>query len=138
MPESRPATSQAEREVLKILWEQGPGTVREISGRLVQAGQRWAYSTVITLLGRLEKKGYVASDKSGFAHVFHAALSREEVVRQRLTDVADELCEGERAPLLLALVDAERFTTEELEAFRKLIERSAPRRKTRKSSKRSK
>src|SRR5687768_9905800 len=113
----KPPISQAEREVLVTLWEEGPGTVREIGQRLRRSKRRWAYTTVMTLLGRLEAKGYVASDKSGFAHVFRAAVSREDVVQQRLEALAEEFCDGEPAPLLLALVQGHRFNADELAEF---------------------
>ena len=136
MESGRPAMSNAEREVLKTLWEHGPGTVREINECLEHAGQQWAYSTVITLLGRLERKGYVTSDKSGLAHVFRAAVSRDEVVQERLTDLAEELCHGDPAPLVLALVQGHRFTPQEIAEFRKLID--APQAKSRKTRRKGK
>ena len=76
-----PVMSDAECAVLKVLWEHGPLAVRDVVARLAESGQRWARSTVITLLQRLEKKGYVASDKSQFAFVFRPVLSREDVMR---------------------------------------------------------
>ena len=118
----RPAISDAEREVLKVLWDHGPDTVRAVQERLDGAGQEWSRSTVITLLQRLEKKGYVASDKSGFAYVFRAVVTREKVMHARLTELADELCDGEAAPLVLAFAEHHRFTPEEIEQFRKLID----------------
>jgi len=84
-----------------------------------------AYTTVMTLLGRLEVKGYVASDKSGFAHVFRAAVSRDDVVHQHLATLANEFCDGQPAPLVLALVQGQRFTADELAEFRRLIDELA-------------
>ena len=52
----RAAMSDAEREVLKVLWDEGPLAVRDVLARLTERGQDWARSTVITLLQRLEKK----------------------------------------------------------------------------------
>jgi BlaI family transcriptional regulator, penicillinase repressor len=118
----RPLTSETELEILKTIWEQGPGTVREINARLRQAGRRWAYTTVLTLLQRLEAKGYVASDKTGLAHVFRAVVSRDRMLRQRLKDLAQQLCEGAPAPLVHALVEGHRFSEEEIEQFRKLLD----------------
>jgi BlaI family transcriptional regulator, penicillinase repressor len=116
----RPGLSEAEMEVLKALWAHGPGTVRRINEVLV--GRRWAYTTVLTLLQRLLAKGYAASEASGVAHVFRAAVTREEVLESRLKDTADELCDGSAAPLLLALVQGNKFTPEELARFRRLLD----------------
>ena len=127
MVESRkPTISESERDVLKALWDAGPGTVRDVAGRLRASGRDWAYTTVMTLLGRLETKGYVTSDKTGFAHVFRAAVSRDGVVQQRLEALAEEFCDGEQAPLVLALVQGQRFTPEELAEFRRLIDELEP------------
>ncbi len=121
MVSRRPPISEAELDILKVLWEHGPGTVREING-LLRQGRRWAYTTVLTLLQRLEAKGYVASDKSEQAHVFRAGVSRARLLRQRLKELANQLCEGAAAPLMLALVEGRRFTAEELEQFRRLLD----------------
>jgi predicted transcriptional regulator len=118
----RSAITNAELEVLKVLWEHGPGTVREIDAVLRARGAARAYNTVLTLLQRLEAKGFVASDKSGLAHVFRAAVSRDRLLRQRLKDLANQLCEGTPAPLVLALVEGHRFTPQEIEQFRQLLD----------------
>src|SRR5262245_61973775 len=70
--------SEAEREVLKVLWDDGPLAVRDALARLTERGLEWTRSTVITLLQRLERKGYVDSDKSQHAFIFRAAMTREQ------------------------------------------------------------
>jgi BlaI family transcriptional regulator, penicillinase repressor len=120
--EGPPVMSDAEREVLKVLWDHGPLAVREVATRLAAGGQEWARSTVITLLQRLEKKGYVASDKSRFAFVFRPVLSREDVMRARMNDLAGELCDGDALPLVLAFAERHRFSPAELARFRQMID----------------
>ncbi len=127
MAARRPAISETELEVLKALWEHGPGTVRQLDAVLRKQGRRWAYNTVLTLLQRLQAKRYVASDKAGVAHVFRAAVSREELLQRRLKDLADQLCEGTASPLVLALVEGHEFTPEEIAQFRRLLDQLAPR-----------
>jgi predicted transcriptional regulator len=116
------ALSETELEVLKVLWEHGPGTVREVNEILSRQGRQWAYTTVLTLLSRLEQKGYVASDKTGLAHVFRGAVSRDALLSQRLTHLADELCEGTATPLVTALVEGRKFSAAEIEHFRRLLD----------------
>jgi predicted transcriptional regulator len=118
----RPSMSDAEREVLKVLWEHGSLVVRDVLARLTERGQEWSRSTVITLLQRLEKKGYVESDKSQYAFVFRAAMSREEVMHERMAELAGELCGGDALPLVLAFTERHRFSAQELARFRKMIE----------------
>ena len=129
------SVSQSEREVLKILWEHGPITVREIRAHLTASGREWAHTTVNTLLSRLEQKGCVACDRSGFAHVFTAAVSRDQMVQQRLASLADDFCDGTRVPLMLALVDGQKFSEDEIDQFRQLIDQlDSGRTRTKKST----
>jgi predicted transcriptional regulator len=114
--------SGTELEVLKALWQAGAGTVRDVDQVLRRRGRRWAYTTVLTLLQRLQAKGYVVSDKGGPAHVFRPAVSRDKLLRQRLRDLADQLCEGTAAPLVLALVEGHRFSADDLAQFRRLLD----------------
>lgn len=130
---NRPAMSEAERAVLKVLWDHGPGTVRELQELLGGQGQEWTRSTVITLLQRLERKGYVASDKSQFAFVFRAAVTREHVMHQRITELAKELSEGDAVPLVLAFAQQHRFTEAELNQFRQMIDEMETKRRSRKT-----
>ena len=116
------AITDRQFSILKVLWEHGAGTVREINERLAHLRRRWAYTTVITLLQRLEAKGYVTSDKSGFAHVFRAAVTRDAVVQQQMTDLVEDFCDGTAAPLMLALVQGQRFSAAEIEQFRQWID----------------
>jgi predicted transcriptional regulator len=118
--------SEAELEVLKVLWEHGPGTVRSVNEVLAGRGRRWAYTTVQTLLQRLEAKGCVRCDRSGSAHVFAASASREQLLGQRLRDLADQLCGGAASPLLHALVEGNRLTADEVAELRRLLDRLGP------------
>lgn len=128
---NRPAISDAERDVLKVLWEHGPQTVREVHERVADQGRDWRRSTVITLLQRLEKKGYVQSDKSRFAFIFRAVVSREEVMHGRLVELAEELSDGNAVPLVLAFAEQHRFTRQEIEQFRRLIDQLEAKRRRR-------
>jgi predicted transcriptional regulator len=118
----QPAISETELAVLKVLWDLGAGTVRQVRAVLRRRGRRWAYTTVQTLLNRLHGKGYAASDKGGPAHVYRAAVSRGQLLKKRLGDLADEFCEGTASPLVLALVEGGCFTPEEIEQFRRLLD----------------
>jgi BlaI family transcriptional regulator, penicillinase repressor len=123
--ENQPGLSESEREVLRVLWDRGPGTVREINAELTRRGRRWAYTTVATLLQRLSVKEYAASDPSMIQHIFRAAVTRDEILERRLKDAADELCDGRAAPLVLALVQRGRFSADELARMRSLLDEAS-------------
>jgi predicted transcriptional regulator len=109
-------------DVLKVLWEHGPATVRQVNAVLRKRGRRYAYTTVLTLLQRLEAKGHVRSDKAGVAHVFAAAVSREGLLQRRLGELADDLCDGTATPLVQALVEGGRLTPDDIERLRRLLD----------------
>lgn len=113
----------AEFDVLKALWEVGPATVREVLVHLHERGRRLAYTTVQTLLTRLEQKRYVTSDKSDLAHVFRAKVTRDRVTRTRLKNLMSQLYDGAAGPLVLQLVKTERLTPDELDQLHRLIDR---------------
>ncbi len=123
MDKIKAGLSEAEREALRVLWDHGPGTVRRLMERLTERGHRWAYSTVATLLRRLEGKGYSASETVGGSLIYRATVSREDLLERRLKDAAVELCDGAEAPLVfLALVQGNRFTIDELDRIRRIID----------------
>ena len=65
-----------ERAAMEVVWEAGPSTARQVAERL--AGRRLAYTTWLTVLGRLEGKGLLRRDRHGRAHTYAATASRED------------------------------------------------------------
>lgn len=122
VPPRRTELSESELEVLKALWDCGAGTVRALHEHLAAQGRQWAYTTVLTFLMRLEMKGYVASEKSGAAHVYRPLVTREKLLSRKLADLADELCDGTTTPLVRALVQGQSFSPEEIVQFRRLLD----------------
>lgn len=123
MESSVPTVSDAELNVLKVLWEHGPATVRDVEVQLRRRKTRWAYNTILTLLSRLRDKGCVASDKSASAHVFRSTVSRDQLLHYGLSELADRICDGTASPLVHALVQGNRFSPKELADLRKLLDR---------------
>lgn len=122
MVEPNKPISDAELDVLKQLWDSPDGaTVRALHESLRDAGHDWAYTTVQTLLQRLEEKGYIRKDASERAHIFKATTSRENLVGSQLDDLMERLCEGEASPLLLSLVQRRSFSTQDISELRKLL-----------------
>lgn len=113
----------AELEVVKVLWDRGPSTVREVLEHLHGRGRKVAYTTVLTVLTRLEQKAVVASDKSGQAYVYKARISREKVTATRLKSLVTQLYDGAATPLVLQLMQSEKFSPEEIAQLQKLIDR---------------
>lgn len=125
MAERGAPISDAELELLKVLWALGSGTVSDVMRGLKAARKRRtpAYTTVQTLLGRLARKGFVTSEKVGRAFVFAPAVRQDELLGRELQDVADRVCDGLATPLMLALVERHRFSPADVQAMRAMLDR---------------
>ena len=106
--------TDAELEVLQVLWERGPCSRRQIAEALYATVTPAQYATVQKLLERLEAKGCVTKDGRDGPLTFRAALDREGLINRRLLDVADKLCGGAVTPLVMNLVRAKRLSGREL------------------------
>lgn len=115
--------SDAELEVLKVLWLRGPVMVRDVAAHLKRRQKAWAYTTILTLLSRLRDKGYVTQAKhtEGAAHVFTATVTREELLGQRLTELAEQVCDGTASPLVQALVKSRQLKREDIAHLRRML-----------------
>lgn len=113
---------EAELAVMRVLWDDGPLTVRDVMKRLHDRGRVVAYTTVLTFLTRLEQKGVVASDKRDTAYVYRARISRQSVSTSRIRALVDQLYDGAAAPMLLQLIENEKFSPDEIAQLRKLID----------------
>jgi predicted transcriptional regulator len=115
--------TEAELNVLRLLWEHGPSSVRDIVEAFERMRSPVQAATVQKLLERLEAKEWVSRDRSGPVQQFVATADREELIGRRLQGIAEELCEGSLAPLISHLVKRERLTARDKQALRDLIER---------------
>lgn len=119
MPRS---VTETELAILDVLWSRGPCAIRDIVAALYDRHTPSLHMTVKSLLERLEGKGYVACDKSGFAHRFSAKVSREAYVGRQLKELAENHFSGSLAPMLLTLVDQVKLSRKDRDAIRKIIE----------------
>lgn len=122
MPRKDQDLSQAEFEVLKVLWDLAPATVRDVMNELHARGRKVAYTTVLTFLTRLKQKGFVATKKSGQAYVYKPRVTRDRIVKSRLAEMIDQLFDGAAAPLVLQLMQTESFSADEIAHLRRLID----------------
>jgi predicted transcriptional regulator len=125
MPKRVPV-SDAELEVLKVLWAGGAMTVRDVAAALRKQRRRLAYNTVLTLLSRLRDKGYVDADRREPAHMFRAVVTRDGLLGSSLAALADRVCDGTASPLLLALVKDQRLSPDDIAELRKLLDALNP------------
>ena len=113
------APSERELEILKVLWEIGEGSVRDVHERLHPQGEAH-FNTVQTLLRIMENKGLVAHRAEGRTFIYFAKHSREKVTRRFLHKVFD----GALDQLVLSLLLAEDASAAELKELERLIARA--------------
>ena len=111
--------AERESELMQVLWEHGPSTVGEVQERLKD---QLAYTTVLTILQKLEKKGYVRYEEPGWSHRFVAAISGENAQRSAVRNLAARLFKGFAALLLTQIISNENLSEEDLKRTRRLIE----------------
>ncbi len=116
-----PELTNAELRVLKALWQVERGSVADVRSELARRGQELAYTTVMTLLGRLATKGSVLVDKEREPFVYTAAHRKESVLRDRLREFVREVFDGQADSLVLNLVEDETLTRAELRAIERKI-----------------
>src|SRR3712207_3495522 len=100
MPDSQlPRPTDAELEILKVLWRRGPCTVREVFDSLSESKQT-GYTTVLKLMQIMAEKGLVRRDESERAHRYEAAMPEEETQRQLVGDLLRRASHRSATPLL--------------------------------------
>jgi predicted transcriptional regulator len=117
----------AELAVLAALWEKPGLSIRGISDRLYPGGGASEYATVQKLLERLEAKGCIRRDRSGFAHSFTARVERQDLIGREIEEVAEKLCGGSFTPILVHLIGKRKLSVKERDALRRMLEGEAGR-----------
>jgi len=121
MPRSLPRPTYAELDILRVLWEHGPSTVRQVHEALVGTRET-GYTTSLKLMQIMADKGLVTRDESTRTHVYKARVSQEHTQKQLLNDLVDRAFGGSAAALVLRALSSGRTSDEELQEIRKLID----------------
>jgi predicted transcriptional regulator len=111
----------AELEVLQLLWERGPSTVREVMDALNRRRRR-AYTSVMSLLGVMADKGLLKRRLKGRAYLYEARVDREKTVGQMLQDLLGRAFDGSAAALVARLLDESSPSPRELAEIHDTIE----------------
>lgn len=121
--------TESELNLLRILWERGRCSTRQITDVLYPGvGSVSQYATIQKLLERLEAKGLVTRDRSLFVHIFTAAVDRDELIGRRLRALADKLCDGSLVPIVSHLARNKELSASQRKALRELIDQTAEKR----------
>lgn len=116
-----PRPTPAELEILRVLWQRGPCTVRDVHEALA-ASKPSGYTTVLKLLQIMADKGLVARDVSRRTHVYEAALGQEQTRRQMLDDLLDRVFDGSASQLVLQALATGHASNEEIALIRRMLD----------------
>lgn len=121
MTKSLPRPTDAELAILRVLWETGPATVRQVHEAM--AGEReTGYTTTLKLMQIMAEKGLVRRDESTRTHVYEARVPRDQTQRQLVTDLIDRAFGGSAAALVLQALSAQPASEADLGEIRRLID----------------
>ena len=120
-PSDLPRPTDAELEILTVLWSRGPSTVREVHETIVQRKPA-QYTTVLKLLQIMANKGLVRRDKKERAHRYEASRPREWTQRQLAGDLLQRAFAGSATSLLVGALSARKASKDELAEIRRLLE----------------
>jgi predicted transcriptional regulator len=118
---SVPRPTDAELAILRILWERGPSTVRQVHDILGQE-RTAAYTTALKLLQIMTEKGLVERDERDRTHIYRARLSEETTQRQLVRDLVDRAFGGSSSKLVMQALATKRASADELRDIRKAID----------------
>jgi len=111
--------TDAELDILAVLWDRGPSTVRQVAEAL---GRENAYTTVLKLLQIMTEKRLVQRRESGRLHIYTAAASRDQTQRHLVRDLLQRAFGGSAAQLVMRALSTSKASPEELAEIRKLID----------------
>ena len=116
-----PRPTDAELAILRILWERGPSTVRQVHEQLARDRQA-AYPTALKLLQIMTEKGLVERDERERTHIYRAKLSEDQTQRQLVRDLLDRAFGGSASKLVMQALATRRASADELREIRKVID----------------
>lgn len=116
-----PRPTDAELEILNVLWQRGAATVREVHDEL-SARKATLYTTVLKTLQIMTEKGLVERDESQRAHLYRARLAQDETQRQLLDDLLARAFDGSASKLVMQALSGREASAEELTEIRALLD----------------
>jgi predicted transcriptional regulator len=117
-----PRPTDSELGILRVLWQLGPSTVRQVMEELNRV-QSTGYTTVLKLLQIMTEKGLVEREESGRQHIYEPAIAEEQTQRQLLGDLLDRAFNGSAQKLVMQALAAKPASAAELAEIRRLLDK---------------
>lgn len=116
-----PRPTESEIEILRVLWDRGPSTVRDVH-ETISAYKPAGYTTVLKLMQIMAEKGLVRRNEKERAHVYEARLAKEQTQQQLLGDLMDRVFGGSAAGLVLSALGSRPASADELAQIRSMLD----------------
>jgi BlaI family transcriptional regulator, penicillinase repressor len=123
MPRRTDKPTERELDILKVLWERGPSSVREVF-ELLNRSEDLSFTTIQTMLQVMFDKDLVEREMMGRSLIYTASVKREEAERAMVGDLLERLFGGSAQQLLARALDVKKASPEELKAIQKLIDKT--------------
>jgi predicted transcriptional regulator len=115
-----PTLTPQELELMKVVWQRGTATVRDVYEALLER-RRIAYTTVMTMLNVLEKKGHLAKRAEGRSYVYEPVRPKQRVLGAMVRDFVERVFDGSAEPLLVHLLEERQLSEKDLELLTKRV-----------------
>ena len=110
-----------ELQIMKAVWQRSAATVHDVKAALSRGRKKPAYSTILTMMRKLENKGYLEHHVDGRTYVYRSTITHRSVRHNMLGDLLDRLFDGSPQLLVSSLIEQKRISAKELREIRKLI-----------------
>ncbi len=122
-PDPLPPLSEVQLEIMNVVWDRGEATVADV-WRAISARRKVSRNTILTMVVRLEEKGWLRRDAEGHAHRYKASVPREATLGTMIRRLVDTAFAGSAEGLVLALLDGRSVSKEEADRIRAMIDRA--------------
>jgi BlaI family penicillinase repressor len=113
--------TKTEMDVLQILWQYGPSTVRFVHDKLNEQKEAVIYTSTLKLMQVMKEKGMLQRDETNMKHIYNAALKEEKVKGNLLGRFVDSMYNGSPSSLMMALLGNDKTSAEELQKIKELL-----------------
>jgi predicted transcriptional regulator len=120
MRRAKETPTPQELEIMKVIWELGEATVRDVYERLLEK-RSIAYTTVMTMMNILEQKGQLKRQQADRAYVYRPVQPKQAVVREMVRDFVNRVFDGAAEPLLMHLVEDKKLSPAEITEIARLL-----------------
>lgn len=121
--ENNPEPTKSELEILQVLWQHGPSTVRSVNDILNEQKREVQYTSTLKLMQIMVEKELLSRDESQMKHIYHAAVEEQSTKGHLLDRFVDTMYNGSASSLMMQLLGNKKTSKKELDAIRELLKK---------------